>query len=428
MAFVPKRKMYKIRWKVALPLLLLLVLIVYTLVNVFLPPAEEEKKFTVCNLGEKETVELLNKKSAETFVVNDYTYYGESLGLYTSAYGPESDDQATGKTMQLHNLCTDKTITLTVNKEVDQKIALNDLDPGFYELIIIDNLVEKRVTYKDTFTSEAFYTVKRDNAVKKVTMVADKALLKDYDITLNDNYLFLNVEKKKPSKEKIDVYLDPYGMSTDFQYVPDKGSTGNGLSEYQEMYDAAVVMKKQLESYGLRVEISRKDADSEADKAYGENGRFAQAIKKDAKYYVMLRMNKSESTGLRGAEIWHSSYVSDVLAKNMMYTLQKELNVTASNYLSEDDGGVGASAIDKEYFDNNLYLRETGGKATFAALYSDLAKEQNASFKDANGMYALEFDFGYVSNSEDAQFWKTNKEAYAKQVAISFAQAIGIIK
>ena len=84
--------------------------------------------------------------------------------------------------------------------------------------------------------------------------------------------------------------------------------------------------------------------------------------------------------------------------------------------------------MDKEYYDTNIYLRESGGRATFAAMYSDLSKEQNAVFKDANGMNAIEIDFAYVSNSEDAAFWKANKEAIAKQCADSFASAIGVKK
>ena len=428
MAYAPRKRNIKIRWKVALPLLLLIILVLYAIVSLVLPSKEEEKKFTVCSLSEKKSVELLNKKAAETYTIKDYTYYGESLGLYSDAYSAQKSDELTGKTMKVTNLCTGKTVTLTNDNDIDQKITLNDLEPGFYSVSVIDNLVEKRLVYHETMHSKPFYTAKRNNFVNEVTMIADQALLKDYDIQLADNYLFLNIAKKKPQKNRIDVYIDPYGMSTDFQYVPDEGNTANGLSEYKEMYDAAVVMKKQLEGYGLRVEISRSSADTLADKAYGKNGRFAQAYAKDAKYYIMLRFNKSETEDLKGVEVWHSSYASSVLGKNIILGLTKNLGMTTSTYVNIDGSGVGASPVDKKYFDNNIYLRETGGKATFAARYSDLSKEENASFKDANGMNAIEIDFAYVSNDEDAAFWKQNKEAIAKQCADSFAQAIGAVK
>lgn len=427
MAYAPRKRKYKIRWKFAIPLLILIALLLYTMISVLLPKKEEEKKFTVCGLNENKTVETLNKKVAQTYSVSDYTYYGESLGLYTSAYNGENEDDISGKTIQVHNVCSDETISLTMDADIDQKITLNDLEPGFYDVSIIDNLVEKRLVYSDTFQGEPFYTVKRNNKVKKVSIVADKNLLKDYDIMWDKPYLFLQVEEVTPQKDTIDVYIDPYGMNTDFQNVADKGNTGNGLSEYAEMYDAAVIMKKQLESYGLRVEISRDSQDGEAKKAYGADGRLAQGYKKNARYYISLRFNENETTSLRGIEVWHSSHASDVLGNNIVFGLQKNLAMVTSTYVNSDGTGVGASAIVKGYFDNILYLRETGGKATFAAMYSDTSKEENASFQNAYGMNAIEIDLGYVSNAEDAQFWKDNKEAISKQIAQSFAQGIGVI-
>lgn len=428
MAYVPRKKIRKIRWKVAAPLLLLLVLIVYALVTIMIPKKDDvQKKFTVCSLNEKKTVKLLNKEYAQTYRISDYTYYGESLGLYTVPYTPNNDDDLAGKTLQLHNLCTGKTATFTMSADVDQKITINDLDPGFYDMTVIDNLVEKRLVYKDILPGRSFDTVQRQNSIKKATLIANKNILKDYNITLKHNYLFLNVQKEKPKKEDIDVYLDPYGMNTDFQYVPDEGSKGNGLVEYKETYEAALIMKKELESYGLRVEISRTSVDAQAKKAYGKDGRLAQGYKKHAHYYIMLRLNQSDMN-LSGVEIWHSNYVSSVIGKQIMYGLQQNLGMNASPYVNQDGSGVGSSAVDKRYFDANIFLRETGGKATFAAMYSDLSKEENASFKDANGMDAIELDFGYVTSRKDADFWKKNKEKIAQQAAISFAQAIGATK
>lgn len=426
MAYAPKKMNYKIRWKFVVPTLILISLLLYTMISLMIPDKKEEKKFTVCGLNEQESVKLLNKKVALTYPVSDYTYYGESLGLYTTPYSGDHEDDMSGKTLEVHNLCSDKTVPLTIDTEIDQKITLNDLDPGFYELSIIDNLVEKRVVYHDVFKGEPFYTVKRNDKVRKVSIIANKDLLHEYDISWPENYLFLNVENSKPQNDTIDVYLDPYGMNTDFQYVPDKGNIGNGLSEYSEMYDAALMIKKQLEQHGLRVAISRSSKDEDALPAYGKDGRLAKAYEKQAKYYISLRFNKSETTSMRGIEVWHSSHASDVLGKNIVYGLQENLGMMTSNYIDNEGTGVGSSPVDKGYFDSNIYLRETGGKATFAAMYSDLSKEENIFFKDSYGMNAIEIDLGYVSNSEDAEFWKAHKEEITKQIADSFAQGIGL--
>lgn len=426
MAYAPKQKR-KIRWKLVIPLLLLIALILYAIITVLLPDTDDEQGYTICGLNEEKSAQLLNKQNAQIYEIQDYTYYGESLGLYTDTYDTESNDELVGKTLQLHNLCNDKVATMTIDADVDLKISLSDLEPGFYEITVIDDLVEKQLVYKETLESEPFTTIRRNKQVKHATLIANKDLLKDKGIHWKENYLYLQVESGKPDEDVVDVYLDPYGMNTDFQYVPDEGSSGHGLKEYKETYEAAQIIKKQLESYGLKVEISRADVDETAAPAYGEDGRFAQAYESGARYYISLRMNQSEMN-LGGVEIWHSAHASSVLGRQIMYGLEKNLGMKASTYVNPDGSGVGPSYVDKQYFDNNIYLRETGGRATFAAMYSELSREENASFKDANGMHALEIDFGYVTNSEDAAFWKAHKEEIAKQVADSFAEARGLKK
>lgn len=426
MAYAPKQKR-KIRWKLVIPLLLLIALILYAIITVLLPDTDDEQGYTICGLNEEKSAQLLNKQNAQIYEIQDYTYYGESLGLYTDTYDTESNDELVGKTLQLHNLCNDKVATMTIDADVDLKISLSDLEPGFYEITVIDDLVEKQLVYKETLESEPFTTIRRNKQVKHATLIANKDLLQDKGIHWKENYLYLQVESGKPDEDVVDVYLDPYGMNTDFQYVPDEGSSGHGLKEYKETYEAAQIIKKQLESYGLKVEISRADVDETAAPAYGEDGRFAQAYESGARYYISLRMNQSEMN-LGGVEIWHSAHASSVLGRQIMYGLEKNLGMKASTYVNPDGSGVGPSYVDKQYFDNNIYLRETGGRATFAAMYSELSREENASFIDANGMHALEIDFGYVTNSEDAAFWKAHKEEIAKQVADSFAEARGLKK
>ena len=426
MAYAPKQKR-KIRWKLVIPLLLLIALILYAIITVLLPDTDDEQGYTICGLNEEKSAQLLNKQNAQIYEIQDYTYYGESLGLYTDTYDTESNDELVGKTLQLHNLCNDKVATMTIDADVDLKISLSDLEPGFYEITVIDDLVEKQLVYKETLESEPFTTIRRNKQVKHATLIANKDLLQDKGIHWKENYLYLQVESGKPDEDVVDVYLDPYGMNTDFQYVPDEGSSGHGLKEYKETYEAAQIIKKQLESYGLKVEISRADVDETAAPAYGEDGRFAQAYESGARYYISLRMNQSEMN-LGGVEIWHSAHASSVLGRQIMYGLEKNLGMKASTYVNPDGTGVGPSYVDKQYFDNNIYLRETGGRATFAAMYSELSREENASFKDTNGMHALEIDFGYVTNSEDAAFWKAHKEEIAKQVADSFAEARGLKK
>lgn len=426
MAYAPRQRRYKVRWKIAVPLLLLIVLVVYALVGLLFPQTKEEvKKYTVCGLNSEDTIQLLNKKSADTFTVKDYVFYGESLGLYSNTYDPRSEeDGLAGKTVELHNLCSDETVPMTMDATADQKITLEDLDPGFYEVTIIDNLVKKRVVFDKSFTSDAFTTVQRKGSIHEVRLVAQSDLLKDYDIALDQNYLFLSVTKAQPKEGDIDVLLDPYGMNTDLTYVADEGNSGNGIKEYEETYQAAVWMKERLETYGLRVEITKNSAQETPKPAYGEDGRLADGYKKHARYYIYLRFNADADDTIRGVEIWHSVYSSPILGKNIMYGLEKELGMSGSPYTDAENPGVGASPMIDGGYDMYVNLRESGGRATMAGMGSETAREENTSFVNADGMQGIEIDFAYVTNEEDAAFWKKNGKQIAQQAADSFASSI----
>lgn len=426
MAYAPKKRMYKIRWKIAVPLILLVCLILYAAIGILLPKKEETaSKFTVCGFNGEKTVEKLNKRIAETYTVNDYLFYGESLGIYEKTYNAKGEDSLSGKTVELHNICNGETTTMTMDNTPDQKITLEDLTPGFYEVIIVDNLVKKRVVFQDEVKAEPFYTAQRKGSVNQVTLLAQKDLLKDYGISWNQNYMFLNIEKTTPKKDDIDVYLDPYGMNVDNQMVPDEGMKANGLVENQEMYDAALIMKKQLESYGLRVEISKNSAKEKAKYIYGDDGRLAVGYHKHAKYYIYLRFNAMEAnTSIKGLEIWHSAYTSSTLAKKIMYDLEKNLGIKGSPYTSGTTMGIRKSPLTDSGYDLYANLRESGGRATMAGKGTPNSIKDNKNFVNANGMNALEIDFAYISNKDDAAHWKKNKTKIAEETAKAFAQAI----
>ena len=385
MAYAPRQRKYKVRWKIAVPLILLVALVLYAVAGLLFPQKKEEaKKFTVCGLNSEETIHLLNKKAADTLTVRDYVFYGESLGLYTQTYDAKGDkDELAGKTVELHNLCTDETIPMTMDSTADQKITLEDLNPGYYEITVIDNLVKKRVIFDRTLHSDTFTTVQRKGNVNAIKLIADQDLLKDYDSKLDQNYLFLSVEKAKPKEGDIDVLLDPYGMNMDLTYVPDEGNKGNGITEYKETYKAAVWMKEELEQHGLRVEITKSDASEQPKPAYGKDGRLADGYQKHARYYIYLRFNTNPDENVSGMEIWHSAYSSPTLGKNIMYGLEKKLKMSGSAYTDANNPGVGASPLISGGYNMYSNIREAGGRATMAGKGSEIGR----SFEELKAIY-----------------------------------------
>ena len=66
MAYAPRQRRYKVRWKIVIPLLILVALVLYAAVGLLFPQKKEEvKKFTVCGLNSEDTIQLLDKKSAD---------------------------------------------------------------------------------------------------------------------------------------------------------------------------------------------------------------------------------------------------------------------------------------------------------------------------------------------------------------------------
>lgn len=436
MAYAPRKRNYRIKWKILLPLLLLFSLVVYAGVSVFLEEKETKESYTVCGFTPEKTAEVLHKKSADVMTVNDYVYYGESLGLYEKSYSPLNKDTLSGKSIILRNVCDNNEITMTMGDSVDQKINLQEIKDGFYEVNVMDNLVKKRVVFQNPVEQNTFTTVARDDVVHRVSIVANRSLLKDQSIQMDQNYMFLNVTSEKPSSDKIDVLIDPYGMNIDVQNVPDKGNEDNGLVENDEMFEAAELMKKELESYGLRVEITKKNKD-DVIATYGKDGRLGIGYQKEAKYYMFLRFNGNVANpSAKGMEIWHSSYTSPTLARAIMYHMKEDGVIKPSNLYYDNYEWMGVVSsnlitgrLDQQLiYDINLQLRESGGKATQTGRYSETSKAANEIFANYNGMQGLEIDFGYITNKEDAMQWKKNKEAIVASCAKAFVKGINVIK
>lgn len=433
MAYAPRKRNYRIKWKVVLPLLLLVALVVYASVSFFTKKEEDKVKFTVCGFTPEKTATVLNKKTADTYTVSDYLYYGESLGLFEQTYSPLNANALSGKSMILHNVCDDSETTITMENTADQKIQVGDLAPGFYDITVIDNLVKKKLVFDQVIEENHFQTARRNGSAKDISLIANPELLKDQGITLDQTYLFLQVDEKTAEDDIIDVLVDPYGMNIDLTTSPDKGAQGNGLVETTEMYAAAESLKKELEGYGLRVALT-KESENQVIASYGKEGRYAKGYDTQAKYYISLRFSSATDTASSGMEISHSAYSSPNLARGILYRMQKDQVVFPSKLYYDDYNwpGITSSNLIKGLLDNegiydmNMQLRETGGRATLTGKFSDTSKKQNGMFADHNGMQGVELYFAYISNAQDAQNWKDRKEEIIKSCAKAFVESTKI--
>ena len=161
MAYVKKPRR-KIKWKIAIPLLCLVLSVVYLLVNVLFPRTEDNEGVQICSYSISKTSALLEQEYERTYEISDYFFYGENLSFLQEPYVLGESDDLYGKTIQLRNLCNDEKILFQLTNSVDQQIDLGELEDGFYEVYIVNNLQEYRMTSSSEI-DDVFHTITRNN-------------------------------------------------------------------------------------------------------------------------------------------------------------------------------------------------------------------------------------------------------------------------
>lgn len=428
MAYV-KRQRRKIKWKIAIPFFLLIFLLLYLVVNLMFMGNEknEPERFTICDYSSSKTINELSKQFENSYMISDYFFYGENLNLLKETYDPQDPDEMIGKTLKLVNLCTNEELLFQIEDTVDHQLALGELDNGFYEVYLVYNLQDQRIAASDVIRDE-FHTITRNNVTKKVEIIADKNIL-GKDSPLDQHYLNLIVSPDIKQHDAYDIMIDPAGGNDDYGVGVDWGYEANGLLENDEMYTAALALKEKLEAYGLSVGITKNSMKEEIN-TYGLNGRLHKAYEKKAKLYINLQFNWSPYDNVSGIEAYHSVYASQTLPNQLLYDLKKNVNLSGSSlygssgsvdgvilpmYIEGDDG--------RKVYDSIYQIREAGGMATQAALATENSRNLNSSFAQNNrcGMQAIVVKFVYISNQEQADFWRNNFDAIMSQMADSIA-------
>lgn len=422
MAYVKKPKR-KIKWKLAIPLLCLIIVVIYILINVFIPSSKKDEDVRICSYNSNRTHALLSVEYEDIYETNDYFFYGENLTFTQKDYNLGKHDELFGKTIQLRNLCNDKKILFQLTQSIDQQIDLGELEDGFYEVYVVNNLQEYRLTSSKVI-EDVFHTITRNETTKKVEVIATNKYLKDYE--LNHNYVFLNVTSDTVQQDSYDILIDPFGGNNDDGYGVRWGYQINGLSENDEMYKAALVLKKELEAYGLKVGITKNASDQEIN-TIGENGRAHLGYQKNAKLYLNLQFNGSDYSSTNGIEITHSLYSSSKLANQIVHDMEENIGLKGSMlYPGTIQNGVYSSKMNDEennsIYDRNSVIRETGGVATGAGSMNDSMQSEN-SFASNNkkGMQALMIRLLYITNPLDYKLWLDNYEGIMESIAESVA-------
>ena len=421
MAYV-KRARKKIKWKIVIPLVLLIIAMIYLVVTILFPRPKQSEGIQICDYSITKSASLLEKEHTEIYTVTDYFFYGETLTFLKNAYTLGEYDDIYGKTIKLLNLCNGHEVLFQLNNTIDQQIELGELENGMYEVYVISNLKEYRMVANQAIRDET-HTITRQNKQKKVEVIASNTLVQDK--TLSQQYVYLNIQDDEASSD-YDIMIDPYGGNDDYGLGMDLGIQKNGLSENDEMYKAALVLKEKLEAYGLKVGITKENMAQKMNVS-GDGGRAYKGYESKAKLFLNLQFNDSAYSETNGIEITHSAYSSAKLANQIIHDLEESGYLKGSvlypgsiqnGTLSQLTKGDASAPI----YDREMVIRETGGKATGAGSMSENMRTSNSFAKNNNkGIQTLVMRLIYVSNPMDYKQWMDHSEEIMSSIADSVA-------
>lgn len=324
-----------------------------------------------------------------------------------------------------------------LDESVNKGIRLDDIPVGKYFMFLRsaqenekgDNLYKYYILnnssdYKET----VFYTF--SNVGNKIVIDSDE----EYGT------LTMNVNKVKNDDNIYDVVVDPGhgGM--------DSGASKSGNKEADFTMRAALSLKEKLESFGVKVKLTREEGQLTSNETlpnYGSNGRAVIPHNANAKYVFSLHLNSSNYATANGLEIYTAQNINYDFAKKLVKNIIDGTNTNISkNPVNKVLDGVYTRTFTqsdinsslKEYkqkkmepYDittkSNYYymIRETGGIITGA--YVDNRNEEvgeNPYYNSNIGRETYLIELGYITNKNDVDNINTNLDRYTEAIANTF--------
>lgn len=420
-------KKRKIKWKVAIPMAVLALLVLYLVlslvIGLFTKKPSESNMFTPCNLTGKQTLKILeNEDRTNVAVVKDYNFYGESLNLYYEVYDRNMAKSGTldGKQIVLIDMCSDNKITFDISRNLDAQIDIAKLKPGFYSIYTLEGEKYTRLYADKSITRDnVLYSVTRNGKRIRVELVANQKLFDAEGATesrLDRPYLYLNVTSEAVSEETSEydlVIITAPALTLD--HVSPVGESANGIVEATELQAVADQLKNILTEKGLKVNVIKGGGD-EYLKYYGKAGVVGKAYNSGAKYAIYLDMVTLDYEIL----MVHSSYVSDSFASSVFSKL-KGIGLYSGNELTKSNRLDGDSGEADAYFE----IRELGGVGLGTGTFSSTSA-QNADYKNyKKGINAIEIITTNIRNASSVSLWNQKKADMAKAIAEGVLEYLG---
>lgn len=371
------------------------------------------------SIGDLQTLPKAEFGQEEQIEVKDYTFYGTSLVFYDRPFEPMETDGFFGRNVNLRNIATDETVTVTFGGGADVGIDLQLLEQGVYEIYLSEGYKPKRAYMSEYFLSEPYYTMSDQGKANKIQIIASPTFLRKYNIEYDQSYLYLAVTEVEEIPPTIyDVVIAPSGTSGLDTYGLPSTPLEDGFSESQQSWQLALLVKMRLEKAGLRVMLSRQEdtyttlsgEESSLGKAYDANAKIFLTLAMDAnpnysKPYVVTSPFTNAKLGdqismaceTAGAPLQVVSQTAELKQGNLYDGFIKDENYQYTRFSITDE------------------IRESGGKVTSAGMMSDW--QENASFSNRYGMNGVVFYYASTTNVESHAYYADHVDAIADGLA-----------
>lgn len=388
----------------------------------------------------------------ESAIIDNYYIYGQYLSLEGSlddidiSYDKIDLVLYNGKFKKYKIVVTKEsdTIKFSLDKKINRGIYLDNINKGKYCLFIRIGYLNKDESSDEKKVYDYKY-YKLDNKSKYDETVYYTVSQYDKKIVINSNNsystLMFNVSNNN-DKDIYDIVIDPGHGGVD------SGTSNGNYNESDIVMDISKRIAKGLENNGFRVKLTRDINSLDSDEyfeEYNAGGRAVISHEVYAKYVFSIHVNSSDSSKVKGVELYTASGINYEFAKLLINDIvDSDLISVSSKSLYKIDDGIYTHNFSEEEIDNALIgydnkgykrynitsdsnylymIRETGGIMTGA--YVDDSNPDTVGvnlYYDSNiGSEAYLLELGYLTNDSDLKVLTKNSNKYADTIAYSIS-------
>jgi len=396
------------------------------------------------SLSKKDMFTEVFETMNEVAYVTDYTIYGRYFNISGELEGLVDDlilvlkSETLESEYKLNVKLQDNKTIFSTNQLINEGISLEDIKEGEYVLLLKSgnlNPVYYTLKNKTEYDNLEYYTITKDKENRKIDI--------NFDKFNNNSFLYLKCKKTDLPDDIYDIVIDAGHGGID------SGASKNGYYESHINLDYALLLKDELESFGLKVKLTREDDTSISN--YGKNSRVSIPYETKAKLMLSIHMNSAvKNVGDGGVEVYvpynsNTKFASN-LAKNIV---DNTSTIYSNNTFCKIDRGVylrtlsksdleeiqkdaikdGYTPYEKATLNSTYYyiIRETGGVVTGAYVDSrNKEKPWNTYYNSNHGCESYLLELGYMNSTKNLNILLKEENKYVEAIVKSIKEYLEI--